>query len=123
MAALPSLSRIGMRRIVLAGIALALGAAIALGVFHRDIDVETATRVADRMLVQYSRGNGEPGRNFSPRETRIWADGWEFRWRYQPCPEFASLRIWISRDGRSASFAEMPDCAPESGFAVKPLKV
>jgi hypothetical protein len=118
-----AVSRTSLRRLILIGIALALGTAIALGVFQRDIDAKTATRIADRMLVQYRRGNAEPLRNFSPREMRIWADGWEFRWRYRPCPEFASLRIWISRDGRRASYAETPDCAPERGFAVRPLKV
>ncbi len=118
-----ALSKIGMRRLILGGIALSLALAIGLGVFRRDIDAETATGIADRMLVQYRRGNAEPLRNFTAREMRIWADGWEFRWRYRPCPEFASLRVWISRDGRRASYAEMPDCAPERGFAMKPLKV
>ncbi len=118
-----ALSGLTIRRLVLVGIALSLIVAIALGVFHRDIDADTATRIADRMLGQYRQGSGQPVRNFAGRETLVWADGWEFRWRYRPCPEFASLRIWISRDGRRASYAEVPDCAPDRGLAVKPLKV
>ena len=120
---LPPMSALAVRRLILSGIALALAAAIALGVFHRDIDVEAATGIADRMLVQYRKGSGESPRNFGGREARQWADGWEFRWRYRPCSEFASLRIWISRDGRRVSYAELPDCTPDSGIAVKPLKV
>jgi hypothetical protein len=50
------------------------------------------------------------------------ADGWEFRWRYRPCPEFASLRVWISRNGRRASYAEFPDCAPVTGLPADPRK-
>ncbi len=118
-----ALSTTSIRRLVLAGIALALAIAIGLGVFHRDIDAPTANGIADRMLLAYRRGSGEPNRNFSPRELAIWADGWEFRWRYQPCPEFASLRIWISRDGRRVRYTELPDCLPDHGLGLKPLKV
>jgi len=117
------LSGVAIRRLVLAGIALALAIAIAIGVFHRDIDAPTAAAFADRLRGQYARRSGEPPVNFGPREDRIWADGWEFRWRYRPCPEFASLRIWISRDGRRASFSELPECTSDRGLAVAPLKV
>ncbi len=104
-----------------AGIGLAIAAVMVL--WHRDIDAPTAARLADRLQVQYTRGSGErPGR-FGARETARWADGWEFRWRYRPCPERASLRIWISRDGRRASYAEMPECNPESGIGRVPLTV
>ena len=112
-----------LRRVMLVGIALALGLAIALGVFHRDIDAPTAARIADRLLVQYRAGSGEPAHHFGAREDRQWADGWEFRWRYRPCAEFASLRVWISRDGRRASYSELPDCQPERGLAVAPKHV
>jgi hypothetical protein len=117
------LSATVMRRAILIAIAAALAIAIALGVFHRDIDAPTAAKIADKLLVQYRHGSGEPARNFAAREDRIWADGWEFRWRYRPCAEFASLRVWISRDGRRASYAELPDCQPQSGVAVSPRKV
>jgi hypothetical protein len=106
------------RRLILIGIAASLMIAIALGVFHRDIDAPTAAKIADRLLIQYRHGSGEPAGNFAAREDRQWADGWEFRWRYRPCSELASLRVWISRDGRRASYAELPDCAP-----TEPLKV
>lgn len=119
----PRLSSVALRRLILAGIALALAIAIGLGVFHRDIDAPTAARIADRLRVQYDRGSGESVRNFAPREDRQWADGWEFRWRYVPCPQFASLRVWISRDGRRASYAELPDCSPDDGVMGTSLKV
>jgi len=114
---------VALRRLVLAGIAAALAVAILLGVFRPDIDAPTAAKIADRLRAQYDSGSGEPARNFAPREDRRWADGWEFRWRYRPCPEAASLRVWISRDGRRASYAELPDCAPERGLTRAPLKV
>lgn len=117
------ISPIAIRRLVLAGIAVALLLAIVLGVFHRDIDADTAKGIANRMVIQYSRGSGSTGRDFGGREIAVWADGWEFRWRYRPCPELASLRIWISRDGRRASYAELPDCAPNGGISVRPLTV
>ena len=117
------LSPTALRRLILAGIALSLAIAIGLGVFHPDIDAPTAAKMADRLQAQYAHGSGESARNFTPREDRIWADGWEFRWRYRPCPELASLRVWISRDGRRASYAELPDCQPQDGIGVKPLKV
>ena len=119
----PRLSRVALRRLILAGIALSLAIAIGLGVFRPDIDAPTAAKMADRLQVQYTHGSGESARNFTRREDRIWADGWEFRWRYRPCPELASLRVWISRDGRRATYSELPDCAPERGFGLKPLKV
>jgi hypothetical protein len=117
------LSRTTLRRLILAGIALALAVALALGLYHPDIDQETATRLADRMQADYRRDTAEPVQNFSGRETALWSDGWEFRWRYRPCPAFASLRIWISRDGRRARYAEMPDCAPDNGVGTTALKV
>lgn len=117
------MSRIPVRRIILVVIAAGLALAIVLGVFRRDIDAPTAAAMADRLRVQYQRGSGDPVRHFLAREDRQWADGWEFRWRYRPCPEMASLRIWISRDGRRARYSELPDCAPERGVGVAPLKV
>lgn len=122
-AAKPAAAARGRRRLILAGIALALAVAVGLGVFHRDIDAPTAAGMADRLLAQYRQGSGEPFANFGRREDNIWADGWEFRWRYVPCPQFASLRVWISRDGRRASYAELPDCSPDDGVMGTSLKV
>lgn len=110
-------------RLVVLGVGIGLVVAGIITLFPRDIDAPTAAKMADRLLIQYSRTNSEPLLNFARREDRIWADGWEFRWRYQPCPQFASLRVWISRDGRRASYAELPDCAPTQGYMVNPLKV
>lgn len=103
----------------LAAAGLGVATVIVLGVYHRDIDAPAAARIADRLRTQYDRGSGQPPNNFARREDRQWADGWEFRWRYVPCPELASLRVWISRDGRRAGYAELPDC----GFGGPPLKV
>ena len=108
---------------MLIGVAIGLAIVAAISLFPRDIDAPTAANMADRLLAQYRRTNGEAPRNFGTREDRIWADGWEFRWRYAPCPQFSSLRVWISRDGRRASYAELPDCAPTTGYTVSPLKV
>lgn len=110
--------RLRPRSIILLAIVAALLVALVTGVFHRNIDAQTAAGIADKMLVQYRRNSGEPAVHFAAREGRQWADGWEFRWRYGLCPEVASLRIWISRDGRRASFAEIPDCAPVTGLGV-----
>jgi hypothetical protein len=103
-------------------VAAGLVALIAFSFYRPDIDAKAAARIADQLLTQYHRGSGDSLRNFSAREDRIWADGWEFRWRYRPCPQAASLRVWISRDGRRASYAELPDCAPQTGVMVNPLK-
>lgn len=120
----PARSRgVTRRRLVLVAIAVLLVVAIGAGAFRRDIDGPQAALVADRLAIEYRRGSGESRGNFAPREVRQWADGWEFRWRYRPCADFASLRIWISRDGRRATFAELPDCNPERGFGLAPLKV
>ena len=111
------------RRLLLFGVGIGLiFAAIAL-LWHREIDAPTAVRIADRLQLQYLRGSGERPSAFAAREDARWADGWEFRWRYRPCPERASLRIWISRDGRRASYAELPDCDPAAGLNRAPLKV
>jgi hypothetical protein len=110
-------------RMIIIGVAIGMAIIAAITLWPRDIDAPTAARMADQLHAQYLRANAEPRRNFAPREDRIWADGWEFRWRYQPCPKFASLRVWISRDGKRASYAELPDCAPTQGFLVNPLKV
>lgn len=116
------LSPLARRRLLLAGVALALAAGISFG-WHRDIDAQTAATMADRLLGQYRARSGEPSRNFGAREGWHWADGWEFRWRYRPCADFVSLRVWISADGRRARFAELPDCAPGQGLGVPALKV
>ncbi len=105
-------------RLILIVIAVGLAVAIAAGAFRRNIDAEQATAMAEKMLAQYRTASGQPAVHFTAREGLQWADGWEFRWRYRPCPERASLRIWISRDGRRASFAEVPDCSPDTGLAT-----
>ncbi|KAB7645457.1 hypothetical protein [Polymorphobacter fuscus] len=111
------------RRLLLIGVAIGLAFCAVVLLWRRDIDAPTAARLADRLRAQYSHGSGEGLAMFAPREDARWADGWEFRWRYRPCPERASLRIWISRDGRRASYAELPACDDGFGTGRAPLKV
>lgn len=103
------------RRAILISIAALLGAALALGLYDREIDAETASAMAERLARDYHARSGHPKAEFAAREGRLWADGWEYRWRFKPCPELASLRIWISRNGRRVRFAEVPECTPADG--------
>jgi hypothetical protein len=109
------------RTLLLIAVFLAAGFA-ALKLYDPPIEPEAAAALADRMAGDYRQRSGQPRGLFLAREGRQWADGWEFRWRYSPCPEFASLRVWISRNGRKASFAEFPDCAPTDGLSASPRK-
>ncbi|WP_439533183.1 hypothetical protein [Polymorphobacter sp.] len=106
------------RKLLLIGAGVALGAALLFLLMPTRIDQPQATAIAERLHVQYRRQSGEPLARFGPREARHWADGWEFRWRYRPCADQASLRIWVSSDGRRAHYAELPDCLPQRGFGA-----
>jgi len=108
------------RRAILVSIAALLGAALALGLYDREIDAETATAIAERMARDYHARTGHPKTEFAAREGRLWADGWEYRWRFKPCPDVASLRIWISRNGRRVRYAELPECTPADGQPLRP---
>lgn len=108
------------RRILLIIVAALAGGSLALGLYDPPIEGPDAAALADRLARQYHVQSGMPRSEFAPREGRQWADGWEFRWRFKPCPEYASLRVWISRNGRRASYAELPDCAPGDGSAARP---
>ena len=110
------------RRLLLIIAAFVAGGVAMLSLYDPAIDPQQAAALADRLATEYHRGSGDSLRDFTPREDRIWADGWEFRWRYRPCPDFASLRVWISRNGRRASYAEFPDCAPTTGLQADPRK-
>ena len=111
------------RRRLLLIIAAFVAAAVAmLSLYDPAIDPQQAAALADRLATEYHRQSGNPRAAFAAREGRQWADGWEFRWRYRPCPDFASLRVWISRNGRRASYAEFPDCAPTTGLQADPRK-
>ncbi len=108
------------RRAILISIAALLGAALALGLYDREIDAEAASAMAERLARDYHARSGHPKTEFTAREGRLWADGWEYRWRFKPCPELASLRIWISRNGRRVHFAEVPECTPADGQPPRP---
>ncbi|MEI6485339.1 MAG: hypothetical protein WCO11_03645 [Sphingomonadales bacterium] len=109
------------RRLVLMIAAFVAGAAAVFSLYDPAISAPEAASLADRLAGEYHRRSGNPRRDFAPREGRQWADGWEFRWRYRPCPEFASLRVWISRNGRRATYSEFPDCAPATGLPGSPI--
>lgn len=109
------------RILLLAAVFLAAGIA-ALQFYDPPIEPEAAAALADRLAGDYRQRSGYPSALFLAREGRQWADGWEFRWRYRPCPELASLRVWISRNGRKANYAEFPDCAPVIGYGVPARK-
>jgi hypothetical protein len=110
------------RRLLLIVAAFMAGGIAMLGLYDPAIDPQAAAALADRLATEYHRQSGNPRAAFAAREGRQWADGWEFRWRYRPCPEFASLRVWISRNGRRTSYAEFPDCAPVTGLPADPRK-
>jgi hypothetical protein len=110
------------RRLLLIIVAFVAGGVAVLSLYDPAIDAQTAAAMADRLAGEYHRQSGNPRAAFTAREGRQWADGWEFRWRYRPCPDFASLRVWISRNGRRASYAEFPDCAPVTGLQADPRK-
>lgn len=110
------------RRLVLILAAFLAGGIAMLSLYDPAVDAQTAAALADRLAQNYHRQSGMPRATFTAREGRQWADGWEFRWRYRPCPDFASLRVWISRNGRRANYAEFPDCAPATGLPSEPRK-
>lgn len=111
------------RRLLLMIAAAAAGGAFMLALYDPAIDAPAAAALADRMATSYQSQSGLQRSAFAAREGRQWADGWEFRWRFKPCPELACLRVWVSRNGRKASFAEIPDCAPAAGLGVPPRTV
>ena len=86
---------------------------------RHDIDLATAGARAKYLLAAYIHDSGEPSAHFIAATTVGYTDGWEFAWRYGPCPEFAALKVFISRSGH-ASYSALPDCAPQHGFNVSP---
>jgi hypothetical protein len=106
------------RKLLLLGVAGAIGFAGLFLLMPTRIDQSEAAAIAQRLLVRYHQRSGEPTARFGPGEARHWADGWEFRWRYRPCADQASLRIWVSSDGRQARYSEIPDCLPQRGFGA-----
>lgn len=108
------------RRILLIIIAALAGGSLAFSLYDPAIEGPEAAAIADRLARHYQAHAGMPRSEFAAREGRQWADGWEFRWRFKPCPEYASLRVWISRNGRRATYSEFPDCAPSDGATARP---
>ena len=87
-----------------------------------DIDLPTAAGRANRLLAVYVHDSGEPPVHFIAAGAIGYADGWEFAWRYRPCPEIAALKIFIGKSG-SATSSALPDCTPRRGYAVSPSTI
>lgn len=105
------------RALLFIGLGLIVASIVSF-VMPRRIDANQAERIAEQMQQRFRARAGQPAGRFENVERRIWADGWEFRWRFKPCAEVASLRIWISHDGSEARYVELPECAPETGFGA-----
>ena len=63
------------------------------------------------MLAAYVSNSGEPPNHFADRQAIAYPDGWEFSWVYRPCPDLATLKVFIHKDGRG-DYGETPECAP-----------
>lgn len=111
-AAPPRLSR---RRLLLIGVLIGLLVSLIFGLIPRQLKLAEAEMIGDRVMASWQKRSGVPPWYMGRRETRVWADGWEMRWRYRPCAAMASLRVVISQDGRSVRVTEYPDCAPGPG--------
>lgn len=102
---------------LIVGVGLIVASLVSL-VMPRRIEAEQATQIAERLQARFRAEAGAQATQFDKVERQVWADGWEFRWRFKPCADVASLRIWISHDGREARYVELPDCLPQSGFGA-----
>ena len=105
-----------------AGLKLLLGALLlgcAVAIWQRqhphDIDAAAADAVAKATAVRYAAATGEPIIHFGPARRYTWPDGWEFIWRYRPCPDEAALRVFVPLSGRGVRVTQRPDCAPARG--------
>jgi hypothetical protein len=105
------------RALLIVGLGLIVASLVSF-IMPRRIDAPEATRIAERLQQRFRSATGQPPARFESVERRVWADGWEFRWRFKPCADIASLRIWISHDGREARYVEIPDCLPQTGFGA-----
>ena len=115
------MTRAAAIKLILGGILIALSAWIWLR--PRDIDEEQADAVAKAMAVRYAATTGEPVMHFGRARRVVYPDGWEFVWSYRPCPDDASLRVFVPRNGHRPRYTEQPDCAARTGFSVKPVSV
>lgn len=85
----------------------------------RDTDLTAATGRASRLLAAYVHDSGEPPMHFIAAGAVAYPDGWEFAWRYRPCPDIAALKVFVSKSG-SASYSALPDCLPRREYAARP---
>ena len=85
------------------------------------IDQAAADAIAKATAVRYAAATGEPVVHFGRARRLDWPDGWEFVWRYRPCPDAAALRVFVPLSGRGVSITEAPDCTADHGFGVRPV--
>ncbi len=78
----------------------------------RDLDVAAADALAKAAAVRFAASTGEPIVHFGTARRYAWPDGWEFVWRYRPCPDDAALRVFVPLSGRGVRVTERPDCQP-----------
>ena len=86
------------------------------------IDRPTAEARATRLLTAYLADSDDPPTHFGPAKIIDYDDGWEFTWAYRPCADIAALRVFIANSG-TASYAQLPDCNPQRGFAARPRRI
>ena len=89
----------------------------------RPIDEPGADAIAKATAVRFAASTGQPVAHFGRARRIAWPDGWEFVWRYRPCPDTASLRVFVPLSGRGVLVTEAPDCAADHGPGVRPTLV
>lgn len=102
--------------------ALCLAAALVLWLRPREIDVDRANDVAKAAAVRYAALTGQPVVHFGRARRIAWPDGWEYTWRFRPCPGDAALRVFVPRSGRGTRVTQQPDCAA-TGPGIAPREI
>ncbi|WP_419814125.1 hypothetical protein [Glacieibacterium sp.] len=115
------MTRAAAIKLILGGILIAIS--VWLWLRPRDIDEQQAGDLAKAMAVRYAATTGEPVAHFGRARRIVYPDGWEFVWTYRPCPDDASLRVFVPRSGKRPRYTEQPDCESHDGFNVKPVSV
>ena len=109
-------------KFALAALALVAAVQFWLARTPREIGQPEAAAKASAMLSAYVAHTGEPPSHFAAPQEVAYADGWQYSWRYRPCPDIAALQIFIHRDGRG-DYGAPPECHPVRGLAVPPQTV
>jgi hypothetical protein len=94
-----------------------------LWVRPRTIEITQADAIAKQVAVRFAAVSGQPVAHFGRARRITWPDGWEYVWSYKPCPDEASLRVFVPVAGRRIRITQAPDCEAGTGFGVKPVRV